>query len=217
MKRLTVLWIAVILKALPVLVHGGSAACATADVAPLLEPGSAAAEMLTRHVIPVQASGEMALSFPVAVRVLARGNLLDDVQAAYAELLPEGEVPEFEVRHAESNHYFYVNAKQQRSDVRELLRRYDGSHEIEAVYYVTGKRFFGYFESVTHVRVTRAEDDIVAYAVDVFAYPHNGVSRFLARHLRLVERYFNDKTDAMVSMVADICRYLCRPSLASTG
>ncbi len=46
------------------------------------------------------------------------------------------------------------------------------------------------------------------YEIQVYAYPKTSVSRFFARHLRLVERYFEDKTDSLTALTVSICRGL---------
>ena len=188
---------------------GAAPAAPRLETAPLVQHDDASAALLDRKYIHVEAEGGVEIVFADAMLAFMRENLLDDVQQAYAELLPEGEEPEFEIQQASAGRYFYENRKGEKSFITEVCRRVEPSGEMTLVFHVRGKRFFGTFESLVHIEVRAAAETPTAYRVAVYAYPHNGLSRFLARHLNLVERYFHSKTDAMVKLVTRIGHRLC--------
>jgi hypothetical protein len=168
-----------------------------------------AAAVLARDTIDVHAEGTAPVPFAQALAMLDRPDLLDAVQAAYTGMLPAGERPEFEVQTTGPGRYHYVNRSNQRSDITELLRGATADGASVLAFHVSGQRFFGAFESVLRVEARSTADGLTRYKVDVYAYPVSTVPRFLARHLRLVERYFHGKTRDMIPLVTRICTELC--------
>ena len=129
-----------------------------------------------------------------------------NVQRTYARMLPAGQKPEFVIRQASTNTYYYVNKYGERSDIRELLRRADTSESIRCAYQVRGRRFFGLFEAVIQIEARRVSGGTTSYTVDVYARPEVTVTRFLARHLPLADLYFQRKTREVVTLVVGIVR-----------
>jgi hypothetical protein len=179
------------------------------DVRSLVGAHPSALEVLESHYIFLETSGRMAVDFETAMTAIRRAHLISDVQDAYARLLPPGEEPEFGVFQTSSNTFFYVNRRGQRSDVVELCRSRMSDRRFDIVYHVRGHRFFGDFQSLIHVTVSSPPGPGVEYGVDVYAYPENVISRFVARHLGIVERYFEQKTVSVVGIATEICRALC--------
>jgi len=156
--------------------------------------------------IPVSLHGSVAVPFATAVFLFQQENMLDRVQVEYGRLLPEGEKPEFKVKQETTNRWSYVNRKKQQSVITEVYRNLSDENTAELVYHTEGKRFFGEFEALTHVKLRREENSETHFTLEVYAYPKVAVSRFLARHLGLVERYFVDKTDELTTLTVNICR-----------
>lgn len=164
--------------------------------------------VLARDTIRVNSRGTLPVNFQAAVEVLSQSNLLDRVQEEYALSLPPGRQPEFVLQPAGSNVWTFVNRHGQHSEVCEVARAFVASNVLTVVLYAKGERFFGLFESLTAIRATAAQGQ-VGYTVEVFAYPHQPVCRFVIRHLGLVERFFQQKTQDLETISARICGRLC--------
>lgn len=158
----------------------------------------------------IEIRGEGTLDVPCeAVQALfGRSDFLDTVQQAYADLLEEGEKPEFVVEQRATGHWAYVNKRGHHSEIRELYRLCAPREGAHLVLYAEGERFFGRFRAVIEMEVVPVDDKSVSYRVKVYAYPENVVSRFFARHLGLAERFFRDKTDEMTDLVCRIGHHL---------
>ncbi|MBN2703388.1 MAG: hypothetical protein JXR23_04170 [Pontiellaceae bacterium] len=187
------------------------------DTESLLEDGPAKALLQGKKPILADVSGNIAVEFDQALRVLKKDSLLQDIQAAYGELLPENEAPEFTIYTSSTNAYYYINKKGERTDIEEVVRRKTSDDSFEMVYYSYGKRFFGKYKAVIHVCIKRdMTSGMVMYDASVYAYPENAFSRFFARHLGLVEDYFEDKTDEMTGIITSISQSLCKENEASS-
>jgi hypothetical protein len=165
------------------------------------------------HYIKVDGEGRVAVPFAEALSLFERDDLLDEVQGAYARLLPPGETPEFVIHQRASNHWYFVNKNSQTSTIHEVHRLVEPDHSAHLVYYSDGRRFFGDYRSVIDIRVMGdGEGDGVAsrYEVAVYAYPVNSFSRFFARHLGVVETFFRGKTDEISLLSVEICEHLFR-------
>ena len=49
------------------------------------------------------------------------------------------------------------------------------------------------------------EDDICHYDVAVYAFPERAFTRFFARHLKLIERFFRKRTDVIGQLIVAVC------------
>jgi hypothetical protein len=166
--------------------------------------------VLDAHYIEAGGTGLVEVAFRDAVILFERVNLLDDVQAAYAQRLGEGEKPEFVIAQESTNRWSYVNKSGHESVIQELHRAIQtNGNNAAVVYYTEGERFFGKFRAIIEVLVQPAgEGDASRYEVAVYAYPVNSFSRFFARHLGVVDRFFRDKTREITQLAVTICRDL---------
>lgn len=135
--------------------------------------------------------------------------MLDLIQREYALQLPAGEQPEFTIKPCGTNRWSYVNKENQHSEVHEISRivAADGG-SVEIVYYTRGKRFFGWFRAAIAIRISSADANSTAYDVRLCAFPESSFSRFFARHLGLVEKFFRDKSDFMTKLTINLSRGL---------
>lgn len=170
--------------------------------------------VLGRDPIVVEAGGRVPIPYANAVRMFASSNLLADVQREYARLLPPGEEPEFVITQRDATNYHYVNRSGQETHIREAHRAEHEGPTTEVVFFATGRRFFGDFESVIHIAAAPQGEETV-YRVRVYAYPKNSVSRFFARHLRLVNLFFRSKTAEIQELSIRICQALGRTDVAA--
>ena len=167
--------------------------------------------VLDRNYIHITGKGRVGVPYPQALVLMKQADLLLSVQEAYADLLEEGAEPEFEITLDAPGQYSYVNQKDQRTDISELTREAGENGETILVLYSKGKRSFGRFEALIHVTVTpdpEHEDESSRWEVQVFAFPQNGISRFLARNFGMAQRYFTRKTAEISELVTDICLHL---------
>lgn len=164
--------------------------------------------VLEREFIYTETGGMVPVSFCSAVSVLQQPAFLTRVQEEYEKTLPAGKSPEFIIQQSATNAWFYINKKQERTDITEVAGRITGADTFDLAYYTQGCRFFGTYQALIHVRLTGSGNS-TDYTVAVYAYPENGFSRFFARHLQLVEKYFRSKTGEISAIAVQISKRLC--------
>jgi len=194
-----------------------SASFGALDTLTLLEAGPSKALLENKKPIYAETIGQLPVDFIRALDVFEAPALMQNVQDAYCELIAEDGTPEFTISEAGTNTYFYVNRKGERTDIREVLRKKTSDETFDIVFYSAGKRFFGNYEALIHVRLSDAGKDGVSYTASVYAYPQNAISRFFARHLGLVERYFKKKTGHMTEIISTISCSLCEEAEDPAG
>lgn len=166
--------------------------------------------LLAKEFIFAETGGTVPVSVDSAVSVLREPSFLTRIQAEYARTLPAGKSPEFTVRQSSPTSWYFINAQQERTDIAQVAERMADNDTFELAYYTEGSRFFGFYQALIHVRLTECGDS-TGYTVAVYAYPANGFSRFFARHLNLVGRYFRSKTDEISALAVQISTRLCSP------
>ncbi len=180
------------------------------ETLPLLPEEGPSKELLeSKKPILAETSGSVPVNFNDALQVLLDPNFMNNVQNAYNTMIDDDGKPEFSIQQTSSNTYYYVNRKNERTDITEVMRKQNAETEIDIVLYSVGKRSFGKFQSVIHIQVTQESPSVTNYTAAVYAYPENGVSRFFVRHLGLVDRYFRKKTAHLSAMVTTIVCGLC--------
>jgi len=170
--------------------------------------------VLDKKYIHITGDGAVGVSYAHARTLLDQPDLILAVEEAYAELLEEGEKPEFNINVIEPGVYQYKNKKGQETTIVELHREFTENGDLELVIYAEGKRSFGPFQALTYVHVgASVEDpDQSDWTVQVFAYPKNGFSRFFARNFGIAQRYFTKKTASMSELVTEICEHMVTAS-----
>lgn len=172
--------------------------------------------LLSKKYIYAETGGAVPVCFDRALTVFREESFLSLVQAEYEKMMPAENSPEFVIEPCGPDAWFYVNRKGERTDLFETAARREGEDLFHLVYFSEGRRFFGLYQALIHIRLTRTAGTS-AYHVAVYAYPENGVSRFVARRLNLVERYFRSKTDEISDLAVQISTRLCggnSPSVA---
>jgi hypothetical protein len=176
--------------------------------------------LLNRNFIFAQTKGAVPVPVGAAINMLKQADFLTRVQEEYANTLPPGKLPEFTVQQSSSNTWYFINARQERTDITEVAQCESGTGRFDLAYYTEGRRFFGFYQALIHVRLSGSGSS-TDYTVAVYAYPENGLSRFFARHLNLVDKYFRSKTDEISGLAVQISTRLCNPestdSLARLG
>ncbi|QBG47211.1 hypothetical protein EGM51_07305 [Verrucomicrobia bacterium S94] len=200
-------------------IAGAMLLCCVAEVqaletVPLLPEGPSKTLLQKKKPIYAETSGSVPVNFKAALQVLLDPAFMTNVQEAYNTMIDDDGKPEFSIQQTSSNTYFYVNRKNERTDITEVLRKQNSETEIDIVLYSAGRRSFGKFQSVIHIRVEQESESVTRYTAAVYAYPENAVSRFLVRHLGLVERYFRKKTRNLTAMITTITSGLCEEAVA---
>jgi hypothetical protein len=173
-----------------------------------LVPDDRSRALLKKEFIYAETGGAVPVSVCSAISILQQPSFLTRVQEEYEKLLPPGKCPEFTVQQSATNTWFYINKKQERTDITEVAGRMNGADTFDLAYYTQGRRFFGFYQALIHIRLTGTGNS-TGYTVAVYAYPENGFSRFFARHLQLVEKYFRSKTDEISAIAVQISTRLC--------
>ena len=170
--------------------------------------------LLKKEFIYAETEGTVPVSIHSAISVLQQPSFLTRVQEEYEKLLPSGKHPEFTIQQSATNTWFYINKKQERTDITEVAGRMNGADTFDRAYYTQGRRFFGFYQALIHIRLTGTGDS-TDYTVAVYAYPANNFSRFFARHLQLVEKYFSSKTGEISELAVRISIRLCNDEALS--
>jgi len=168
--------------------------------------------LLNKEFIGAETDGTVPVPLRDAVDVLNRADFLTRVQEEYEKLLPPGKRPEFKVEQSPDGTWFYINKCGERTDIRQVAGQRTGTDSFDLAYYTQGRRFFGFYQALIHIRLTGTGDS-TDYTVAVYAYPENGFSRFFARHLQLVEKYFRSKTGEISLLAVQISTRLCGDDL----
>jgi hypothetical protein len=175
--------------------------------------------VLSNNCIVVSATGQVAVAWAAAQSMLARPRLLDDVQRAYAASLKPGKKCGFTItpRPETSNVWHYVNVDKEPSDITEVARFGPDPDCGEILFRVDGERFFGRFQVVLALRARPDGPGKTNYAMDLWAYPENGLVRFFVRNLGLIERFFRKKTGEIEKIVRAVVLQLNREQLAAVS
>lgn len=184
------------------------------DLATMVKEHKAASAMLTARALVLTREGHVAVPYKAGEAAVTAVDALDSVQAAYAQLLPEGEKPEFTITCRDGHLYSYVNREGQKSTVDEVWKKGDDK-EFNVVYYATGKRFFGHFQALIHLQATPNAKGQVDYRLLVRASPENRFWRFVVSRIGVVKLFFRSKTDEVAGLSEQILVRLCQqPSAA---
>lgn len=173
------------------------------DTAALLD--GHAAELLEKKCIVTETGGVLPARFDTVVRYLSQPDLIQRIQEEYRRSVSKDGTLDFPIVGNGNNAYYYINEKNQRTDLFELYRRQTTDSTFDMAYHATGKRYFGKYEVLIHIRAIDAEPAGTIYLASVYAYPHNGPMRFFARRFGTVERYFQRKTRVIARVSKKIC------------
>ncbi|MEN8254367.1 MAG: hypothetical protein ABFR33_02750 [Verrucomicrobiota bacterium] len=166
---------------------------------------AAAKALLEKKCIRTEACGVLPARFDAAVGYLNQPDLVQRIQGEYRQSVSKDGTIDFPIVGTGNGTYYYVNEKNQRTDLFELCRRQTSDSTFDLVYHATGKRFFGKYEVLIHIRAIDAGPAGTVYTASVHAYPHNGPVRFFARRFGTVERYFQRKTRLIARVSTRIC------------
>lgn len=169
-----------------------------------------AQEVLEKNFIHITGDGTVGVCYMTTRVLLDEPDVILTIQAAYADLLEEGQEPEFEIQEDGRGIYHYENKKGQETRITELYRGFTPEDHLEMVLHTEGERGFGHFLALTYVTVRPKEgtEDLSEWDVQVFAYPKSGFSRFFARTFGLAQSYFTKKTAEVSDLITEICLHV---------
>jgi len=174
------------------------------DTAALLND-SEASGLLEKKCIHTESGGILPARFDAVVRYLSQPDLVQRIQGEYRRSVSKDGTIDFPIVGTGSGTYYYVNEKKQRTVISELFRKQTSDGTFDLVYHAKGKRFFGKYEVLIHIRTVDAGAAGTIYTASIHAYPHNGPLRFFARRFGTIERYFQRKT----RLIARVSNKLC--------
>ncbi|WP_136061106.1 hypothetical protein [Pontiella sulfatireligans] len=149
------------------------------------------------------------IKFETACRVLKQNELINAVQKEFARSVSNNGEVEFPIIGTGPKQYHYVNEKGKRTDITELYRKQTNAHSFDYIVWASGKRFFGGYDVIIHLRVVDANEAGIIYSVSTHAYPHNWATRFSARKIGITKRYFKKKMKLISYVARQIGLGLC--------
>ncbi len=170
-----------------------------------------AAKLLEKKCIQTEAGGVLPARFDAVARYLSQPDLIQRIQGEYRRSVSKDGTIDFPIIENGNGTYYYINEKNRRTDLFELYRKQTSDSTFDLVYHATGKRYFGKYEVLIHIRAIDAGPAGTIYTAAVYAYPHNGPMRFFARRFGTVERYFQRKTRIIALVSNKICIGLYDP------
>jgi hypothetical protein len=180
------------------------------ETLPLLEKEPARA-LLGKKPIEAKVSGSVDVGFERMLALYESPSMVLRIQQVYRDYVVGDEGVEFEVEEVAPGRYEYVNRKGEQTMVEEVYRARSNTGGFDLVLYTAGQRFFGAYEAVIHIELQRGDGEQCEYRAVVYAYPKNSLSRFLGRHLGLVEGFFKRKTVEMEALTVEVCGYMDQP------
>ena len=183
---------------------------ADAFVVPTWATSQVSSAMCKGSTLHLVATGCVAVAYERVYTVLMAPTILEDVAAAYQRELPAGAKPDLVVIPLGSNGHYTVVWKGDPADVRDVWRQTDTNNFFEGGYIITGRRYFGAFETVMNLHLQRSAAGQADFRADVLIYPHNGLIRFIFSNLLSVEDYFRTTMDEMSAEIRHICTSLCQ-------
>jgi len=164
-----------------------------------------AAALLEKKCIRTDVGGVLPVRFDAAVGVLDQPDLILHIQEAYRASVSKERTRDLPIVGTDDGAYHYTNEKNHRTDFFELYREQTSATSFDLIYLANGKRFFGKYEVLIHIRVVDAKPAGTLYIAEIHAYPRNAALRFFARRLGTVERYFQRKTHLIAGISSQLC------------
>lgn len=161
--------------------------------------------LLEKKCIQTEISGMLPARFDAAAHYLSQSNLIHRIQDEYRKSISKDGTLDFPVIETGNGAYYYVNEKDQCTDLFELFRQQTSASTFDLIYHAMGKQYFGKYEVLIHIRAIDAEPAGTIYVAKIHAYPHNGPLRFFARRFGVVDRYFQRKTRLIAYVSTKIC------------
>lgn len=190
--------------------------CQALELDPVAAKNESVEALVSKKCIYLEAGGSADLSMDMACGLLGRPDMLEMIQQAYQDMMPEGKSVEFTVKKEGEGKYSYVNRHNEQTRIEEVARTVIPDQKVVVALYSEGRRFFGAYQSLVQVEVNPADEGGVQYNVCVYAYPESRMFRLFAK-LPPVEHFFRSKTVEMTELTLSICRKIYEEENASAS
>lgn len=180
---------------------------AAMDTAELVNDPDAAA-VLSRNCIRLGTSEILPVKFKTAVAVLNDPELVTAVQEEFARSISKNGKVDFPVFQNGEHRYYYINEYGKRTDITELYRKQTDSASYDYIVMAGGKRRFGYYDVIIHLKVTDLGDLGILYSVNVHAWPHSWFTR-TSHRIGLTRTYFRNNMKLISWIAREIAIGLC--------
>ena len=174
------------------------------DTAALVH-GHESASLLEKNCIQTAISGVIPPRWDATTQMLSRPDFIQWIQTEYQRSVSKDGKCSIPIVGTGNGTYYYVNKKNQRTEILELYRNQTTKTTFDIIYLAKGKCFFGKYEVLIHVHAIDAGEVGTVYTAAIHAYPHNGPLRFFARRLGTVEHFFKRKTQLIANITDKIC------------
>lgn len=175
------------------------------------------AALLEKRCIRADCAGLVAVGFSSATTVLTRPDFLSAAQAEFVRAFPELVAGGVTVTTTAPGEYHYINEEHHRTDVVELYRQSTDVGTFDIVLLASGRRFFGSYDAIIHIRLLDAATAGTAYTAQIHAYPRSFATRFLARRFGTIERYFAQSSTDIAWLAGQIIAGLSQPVVAESA
>lgn len=168
---------------------------------------SAGQDVLQKKCIRLGTSEILPVQFETACTVLKQQDLLPAIQEEFIRTISEDGKVDFPV-FGNGPAYYYINEKDQRTDIVELYRKQTDEHSFNYIVMANGKRFFGKYDVVIHLQVVDAGPAGIVYSVKVHAYPYNWLTR-TSHKIGLTRSFFKNKMKLISWVAREVGTGLC--------
>ena len=170
---------------------------------------SEAREIYNRKCIRLGTSELLPIRFETACGVLESDSLAETVQRELARSVAEDHPVAVPTLGNQDGNWFYTDEKGHRTLVRELYRKRTDEQTFDFIVWASGKRFFGKYDVIIHLQLIDAGAAGTLYSVHSHAYPHNRITRFSARNIGPVKRWFKKKMKIISRGARELALRLC--------
>ncbi|QBG47645.1 hypothetical protein EGM51_09660 [Verrucomicrobia bacterium S94] len=165
--------------------------------------------VLTRNCIRLGTAEILPIKFKTAVTVLNNPDLVTAVQDEFARSVSENGTVDFPVFEIGEHRYYYINEYGNRTDITELYRKQTDETTYDYIVMAGGKRKFGYYDVIIHLRITDLDDLGILYSVKVHAWPHSWFTR-TANRIGLTRSYFKNNMQFISWVARKVAIGLCK-------
>ncbi len=157
-------------------------------------------DVLGKKCIRLGTSEVLPIKFKTACVVLKQKKLVLAIQKEFIRSISNHGAVDFTILEHGPGEYYYINEKEQRTDIIELYRKQTDEFSFDYIVMAHSKRFFGTYDVIIHLQVVDAGPTGIVYSVNVHIWPHNWLTR--SSHKIGLTRSFFKKKMKLISWVA---------------
>lgn len=146
-----------------------------------------------KKAIQLGTSAVLPLPFDRVAKTMEKPGLLETICREYVQSKQGADLAEIPLVETSPGHYAFFNEKGQRTDITELYRKQTDAQSFDYILLTSGKRFFGHYDAIIHIRIVDVGEVGAVYTANIHAYPHNAATRFFTKRLRVARQYFKTR------------------------